>query len=236
MPAEGSLLTLPNHPSSGQRRDFLLRAVIFANGVLNDPEAAKAMLQAGDVIIAADGGALHCRRLGLLPQVLIGDFDSLDAQELAGLQAAGSETIRHPARKDYTDLELALIYARDRGMDEILVMGALGARWDQTLANLLLPATQALASLRISLVDGPQEILLLRGGSHLEVRGRPGDLVSLIPLGGDASGVITRGLEYPLEDEMLPFGGTRGISNVLLGEKGDVSLRQGILLCVVIHS
>jgi len=213
-----------------------LRAVIFANGVLNHPEAASSMLQPDDVIIAADGGALHCRRMGLVPHILIGDFDSLDAQELAELQAAGVETIHHPARKNYTDLELALLYARDRGINEILVMGALGARWDQTLANLLLPATQALASLRISLVDGPQEILLLRGGSQLEVRGRPGDLVSLIPLGGDGSGVTTRGLEYPLDDETLPFGGTRGISNILLGEKGAVSLSQGILLCVVIHS
>jgi len=87
----------------------------------------------------------------------------------------------------------------------------------------------------IRLVDGPQEVMLLRAGAELRLRGRPGDTVSLIPLGGDAREIITQGLEYSLRGETLYFGATRGLSNVLLGEEGHVQLGHGLLLCVVIH-
>lgn len=212
------------------------RVVIFANGAFSHPEAARAALRPGDVLIAADGGARLCRQLGLTPAILIGDFDSLDEGELAYFEARGSLIVRHPARKDYTDLELALRHALALGAEDILIFAALGARWDHTLANLLLPAAADLAHARIRLADGPQEVMLLRGGSTLEISGQPGDTVSLIPLSGDAHGITTRGLEYPLNDGTLIFGGTRGISNVLLERTATVSLRQGLLLCVVIHA
>ena len=209
-----------------------MRAVIFANGVLSVPVAAPLP---GDLVFAADGGARHCLALGIIPAVVVGDFDSLEPAELAVLERNGAEVVRHPARKDFTDLELAIQLAVERGMQEIQVLGALGARWDQTLANLLLPAAVALQGVRISLVDGPQEILLIRAGETLEIRGRPGDIVSLIPLNEDAAGISTAGLEYPLAGEPLYFGRTRGISNVLSAESGRVSLESGLLLCVVIH-
>jgi thiamine pyrophosphokinase len=212
-----------------------LRAVIFANGTLGDPESARALIQPGDLLIAADGGSRHLQQTGLLPSVLIGDFDSLEETELEKYRAAGVEIIQHPAQKDFTDLELALQYAQRRGAAEVLVLAALGARWDQTLANLLLPASPELDSCRIVLIDGPQEIRLLRGGDTLQVRGRPGDTVSLIPLAGDALGVTTQNLEYPLREEKLVFGETRGVSNVMLGDQASVHVEGGLLLCVVIH-
>ncbi|HEX7976646.1 MAG TPA: thiamine diphosphokinase, partial [Anaerolineales bacterium] len=165
-----------------------------------------------------------------------GDLDSVSALDLAELQSAGSQVIRYPVRKDYTDLELALRYALEQKADEVLVLAALGARWDQTLANLLLPAAATLAPIRISLIDGQQEMLWARGAGQLELRGHIGDTVSLIPLGGDAEGITTEGLEYPLQAETLFFGSTRGISNVLLGETARVTLNSGLLLCVIIHS
>jgi thiamine pyrophosphokinase len=212
------------------------RAVIFANGMLSRPEVARAALRPDDILIAADGGARLCHQLGLTPAILIGDFDSLDEQELAYFETRGSQIIRHPARKDYTDLELALRHALSLGVEDILIFAALGARWDHTLANLLLPAAPDLAHVRIRLADGPQEVMVLRGGSVLEISGQPGDTVSLIPLNGDALGITTRGLEYPLNNGSLHFGATRGISNVLLGQSATVSLRQGLLLCVIIHA
>lgn len=212
-----------------------MRAVVFANGVLNQPETVKAMILPDDLLIAADGGTRNCWRLGLNPAVVIGDFDSLTEQDLATLEAAGTQILRYPTRKDYTDLELAIMYAQEQGAQEVLVLAALGARWDQTLANLLLPAAGFLGSLRVSLVDGSQEILLSRGGQRLEVRGQPGDTVSLIPLGGDAQGVTTFELEYPLRNETLLFGGTRGISNVMISQSAAVDFRHGLLLCVIIH-
>jgi len=211
------------------------RAVIFANGVLDHPESARHALRPDDLVIAADGGARHCRQLGLQPAILIGDFDSLDESELAFLQAGGTEVIRHPQRKDYTDLELALRHAHSIGIENVLVFAALGRRWDQTLANLLLPAASDLVGMSIRLEDGPQEVMLLRGPGQLRLQGQSGDTVSLIPLGGDAQGVSTDGLEYPLLGETLYFGATRSLSNVLLGELAEVGLREGLLLCVVIH-
>lgn len=206
-----------------------MRAVIFANGQLTRP----IMLQPDDLVIAADGGAHHCLGLGIRPQVVIGDLDSVREDELAALTALGTEIIIYPARKDFTDLELALLEAQKRGADRVLLLAALGARWDQSLANILLPA--AFPGLRISLMDGWQEMHFIRPGERLEISGQPGDTVSLIPLGGDAHGITTHGLEYPLYAENLQFGSTRGISNVLLGEHARVSLNAGLLLCTVIH-
>ncbi|MBN1146629.1 MAG: thiamine diphosphokinase [Anaerolineales bacterium] len=206
-----------------------MRAVIFANGKLHQP----VKLRDDDIIIAADGGAHHCLQHKFTPAVVIGDLDSLDKRDLATLESAGARILKHPTRKDYTDLELALIYAQEQQVDEVLVLAALGARWDQTIANLLMPA--AFQSTRIRLVDGPQELLFVHAGEKLEITGKPGDTVSLIPLGGDAQGVTTQNLEYPLDGERLRFASSRGVSNVLLSEKATIGLEQGTLLCVVIH-
>ena len=212
-----------------------MRAVIFANGLLSDPDRARAAIRADDLLIAADGGSAHFLALDLTPHVLIGDFDSLNKTDLEQLQSRGVEIIRHPAHKDFTDLELALQYAEGREAEEILVYAALGARWDHTLANLLLPAAADLQKSRIVLMDGAHEIRLIRSGESQEVHGKRGDILSLIPLGGDAHGVTTADLEYPLSSETLYFGGTRGVSNVFLRDAASVRLERGQLLCVVIH-
>jgi thiamine pyrophosphokinase len=216
---------------------LFLRAVILANGELNNPP----VLEPGDLLIAADGGARHCLRLGLTPDLVIGDFDSLDEAELAALALAGAEIVRHPVHKDATDLELALLAAQERGASQALVLAALGARWDQTIANLLLPLSAGLDSLPVRLLDGNQEIAFLRAPSkdkspaEIEITGQAGDTVSLIPLSGDAAGITTHGLEYPLRGETLYFGSTRGVSNLLQSSTARVSLRGGILLVVLIH-
>ena len=208
-----------------------MRAILFANGGYTHPST----LRSDDLIIAADGGARHCLALGLTPHLVVGDFDSIDGDQLAMLRQTGAELIQYPERKDFTDLELALQHARQRGADEILVLAALGGRWDQTLANILLPAAEEYASLNIRLIDGAQEISLIKPGQRLDIHGRPGDTVSLIPLKGDAHGITTQALEYPLYCEILHFGSTRGVSNVLVEDQAWVSLQQGLLLCVVIH-
>jgi thiamine pyrophosphokinase len=211
------------------------RAVIFANGDLWDPAYAKGLIREEDLIIAADGGGVHCLEMGLQPDIVIGDLDSLPAEALEQFERKGSEVIRYPERKDYTDLELAILLAKQRGAGEVLVMGALGQRWDQTLANLLMPAGEAFKELRIRLLDGHQAIQLMHGGECLRLTGSPGDTVSLVPLAGNARAITTQGLEYPLNGEDLIFGSTRGISNVLLGETAAISLEEGLLLVVTIH-
>jgi thiamine pyrophosphokinase len=236
MPAEESLLyTFLFIPLPAPAEGFSVRAVIFANGILNHPLQSLESLHPGDTLIAADGGARHCHALGLAPAVLIGDFDSISAEELAQLEADGAQVLRYPSRKDFTDLELALQHAVSLGVEEILVFGGLGARWDMTLANLLLPAAPGLEHVRIRLLDGPQEITLLRAGETHFLDGCTGDTVSLVPLGGNARGITTAGLEYPLTNGTLIFGATRGISNVMVGDQATVRFESGLLLCIIIH-
>lgn len=208
-----------------------MRVIIFANGGFTYPPEFKP----DDIIIAADGGAQHCLALGIIPRLVIGDFDSLDKAQIHQLEQAGARLIRYPARKDFTDLELALQHARDHGAEEVIVLGALGGRWDQTLANVLLPVGQEFKSLPIRLLDGAQEIMLIHPGRKMILKGNPGDTLSLIPLMGDTQHITTEGLEYPLCNENLLFGSTRGVSNRLLGEKATISFESGMLLCVVIH-
>jgi thiamine pyrophosphokinase len=196
-----------------------------------DTASARACVRPGDWLIAADGGLRHLRALGLSPDVLVGDLDSAGPAEAAALEAAGVPVRRYPARKDETDLELALRLALAEGAGDVLILGALGGRWDQTLANLLLLAHPDFRAARVRLMDGTQQIYLVQGETAIE--GEAGDTVSLIALGGDAHGVNTTGLEYPLHDGTLPFGSTLGISNVLVGERATVTVREGVVACVV---
>ncbi len=213
-----------------------MRAVVIANGRLSYAAADRTRILPDDWILAADGGLHNCHRLGLVPAVVIGDFDSVDAADLAPLQATGVTIVRHPERKDKTDLELALEYAVRHGAGEILVLGALGDRWDQTLANALLLASPALAAARTWLADGSQQVALARPGETLQIHGVPGDTLSLLPAGGDAHGVTTDGLEYPLHDETLRFAATRGVSNKLTDTTATVHLTAGLLLVVHLQS
>ena len=206
-----------------------MRAVIVANGWLN--QAVE--ITPDDVLIAADGGARHCLERNLIPAIVIGDLDSLQPDQIAKLESQGAKIVRFPSRKDKTDLELAVDLAENLGASKILILGALGARWDQTIANLLLPATKP--STQIILVDGNQELHFLRGGEQIEICGQPGDVFSLLPLTGEARGITTHNLEFPLNQENLLFGSTRGISNVLKARCATVHLTEGLLLCTVIH-
>ena len=209
-----------------------MQAVIFANGIIDD---AGSVFSGNDLIIAADGGLHHCRSLGITPDVVIGDMDSLAGDDIKGLQIAGVEIIRYPAKKDQTDLELALKLAVDRGADEIVVFGAMGGRWDMSIANILLPAEQNLSNATIRIIDGRHEIMLLRAGKEITFHGGKGDILSLIPLGRDTLGITAIGLEYPLKDDMLKLGSSRGISNVFIENSATVFLKQGLLLCVHIQ-
>lgn len=212
-----------------------MRAVILAGGALPHAQADQEHIRPDDLLLAADGGGHHCLALGLLPAAVIGDFDSLGAQEIQALQNLGAELVRHPARKDQTDLELAVRYALEKGAEEILILGGLGARWDQTIATVLLAGAPGLGKVRLRILDGPQEIHSLQAGETLELRGRVGDIVSLIPLAGDALGVTAQGLEYPLRAGTLPFGSTLGISNSLAEPMARITFEHGLILCTILH-
>ena len=209
-----------------------MRSVIIANGEPPTKDDLQRWLREGDLLICADGGARAALRYDLRPQHVIGDFDSLTPDELDVLEQRGARLERHPTHKDETDLELALLFAASTHCDEIVILGALGGRLDQTVANVMLLAMPQLVRCRVMIASGEEQTFLLHPGAPFELHGQAGDVVSLIPFGGDALGVRTDGLEYPLRDEPLLFGPARGVSNVMLGKRATVTFASGLLLCV----
>ncbi len=206
------------------------RAVIFVNGHIPDLEAVRRLIQLGDTLIAADGGTRHALSLGLTPSVIIGDLDSLTPDTRRTVEQSGTRLIQHSRDKNETDFELALGYAIEAGYREILVIGALGDRLDQTLGNLALLTDSQRSTFDIRLDDGLEEAFFTRGSCRF--RGAVGDVVSLIPWGGEVTGVTTDGLRWPLRGETLYPYKTRGISNEMLGETASVAILSGLLLIV----
>ncbi len=210
----------------------MTRAIVFANGKMEHPPEMLHFIRPEDLVIAADGGSLHCKRLGITPNVIIGDLDSLKDQAVFAYANAGIRIVRFSREKDETDLELALQYALKQGILEAYIFGALGARWDMTLANILLLAHPICSNIKLHLLDGNEEMTILRGRGKMEILGHPGDPVSLIPLSGDAQGITTQGLAYPLKAETLYFGSPRGVSNTLINPHALIELEKGVLLCI----
>lgn len=208
-----------------------MRAIIIAGGRA-DGNGWKNWVQDGDWIIGADGGAARALAWGLVPHLVIGDMDSLPDKDQAALEAQGCRFVEHPRAKDETDLELALRYAAREGAQEIVVLGALGGRIDHTLANLLLLTLPVLDGVSVRIADGVGEALLLRGGGAVTLCGSAGDLVSLLPLGGDAGGVTTSGLAWALRGDTLRFGFSRGVSNEMTSHEARIELQNGLLLVV----
>ena len=204
------------------------RAVLFANGQARP--GFEVNLLPGDFPVAVDGGLHHLKRLGIKPQLLIGDLDSVSAGELAEAMDAGIEVQRFPPEKDQTDLELALEYALKAGYAQIVIAYPFGDRVDHTLGNLSLLARPDLAEKTLSLEDGQVEARLLNTSACLPTQA--GDLISLIAWGATVERITTKGLEYPLNHETLVPWQTRGISNLALVDSIDLDFKSGRLLVI----
>lgn len=206
------------------------RAVVLAGGDPVPPDA-KRYLAPGAVVVAADSGVHQAAALRLTIDVVVGDLDSVDGDALAAAVAAGATVEQHPAAKDATDLELALATALRLGAREMLVLGAGGGRrLDHFLGNVLLLAAPAWSDARLTAIVGDARVTPVH--DTVELTGAAGDLVTLLAVGGTAHGVTTHGLQYPLRDEDLTPGSTRGVSNVLLRPAATVSVGRGTLLAV----
>ncbi len=209
------------------------RAIIFANGEMASWPNQLNLDANNDLVIAADGGAHLCQKWGIRPHTVIGDLDSISPELLARLETEKVEILRHPVNKDETDLELALRLAHQRGINEIIVLGALGQRWDMTLANVMLLAARFLLNTTVRLLDGRDTLLLLQEGRAVAIDGKVGDGLSLIPL-TTTKGVTIKGLRFPLNDATLVVGTTQGVSNLFTLPKPIVVIRSGRLL--IIHT
>lgn len=199
------------------------RAVIIGNGNVQDYNYLKNKICDTDFIICADGGYNHAVKMGIEPDVLIGDFDSAINYETV------ADRIEYPKRKDFTDGELAVMYAKERGFDNIVLTAMTGDRLDHTIADILLLAKCKNGML----IDDNNEIYLLR--DEIEISGRKGQIISVIPISLDTEGVATSGLEYPLSDETLYFASSRGVSNVMIEDKCKISIKKGMALVIKVE-
>ncbi len=204
-----------------------MRAVIIGNGEIGDASRYAEVVQSGDVVICADGGAVNAEAMGIHPHVLIGDLDSFGASRI---RPEDVEVSIHPMSKDATDLELAVDYALEQGADEIVILGAVGARLDQTLANVGLLTKPSLEHVPTKLLGPDWEAFLI--WSEGTVQGELGDVVSLIPMTPEVAGITTDGLEYPLRRGRLRAGYTLGVSNTLTAPQALIEIKTGILLVV----
>jgi thiamine pyrophosphokinase len=208
-----------------------VKAIVVAGGDAAAEDAAH--LVGADLVIAADSGAEWLAARGIRPDVVIGDMDSIDPALLERLAADGVTIERHPTDKEASDAELAVDRAVESGATEVVLLGAVGGeRLDHQLANLFLIGDPRLHRTQLRIVSGGTSVRTLHDGDNLTLEGGEGALVTLLSIDGDAVGVRTHGLRYPLDGETLQLGRSRGLSNVVLHPPASVSLERGTLLVI----
>lgn len=207
-----------------------MKTIIFANGRIENLDLLNKLVQDNDYLVAADGGLKHIQAIRKVPDLLVGDLDSVDKSDLKWLEKQSVEIRKFPEKKDQTDLELAILEAVDRGAERLMIAGGLGGRIDQTLANINLLLIPEIQNIDVRIDDGMEELFLIT--RHAYIHGEKGDVVSLLPLNRPAMGVATKGLSYKLKGETLFPERSRGISNVMKKNVAEVSIESGVILCV----
>jgi thiamine pyrophosphokinase len=204
--------------------DSTRRACIFCNGQLNNPARVKKVANDCDLLIAADGGAKYLVDIGLTPQVVIGDMDSVDLHVWKG--KSGVEYIQYPTGKNKSDAELALEYALEHGCEQVILLAATGGRLAHTLGNIALVAGHPG---RVAILDGSSTLIAVDKSEKCILHGKIGTIVSLMPYSPGPLTVRTSGLKYPLREECFRSA-THGLSNELSQTKACVCVSAGILL------
>lgn len=208
-------------------------ALIFAGGEPVHPmwhKEIRERARSGALVIAADSGIEHLHALGLVAALLIGDLDSATTESIERARSEGTVIDEHSADKDETDLALALRAARTARVTHATVLGVGGGRTDHLFANALTLAQDTYADLIIDARFGPDLLTVVRARTTLT--GAPGDLVTLLAVGGTARGVTTSGLRWQLNSEQLEPGSSRGVSNEMIRTEATIEIKSGVLLTI----
>lgn len=208
-----------------------MRAAIFLNGTPDPPDLVRSVAERADLVVAADGGAAHALNAGVVPDLVVGDMDSLGEAGAREIEGRGVSLERHPVRKSKMDGHLAIMAARERGATAVDILCADGGRLSAVFAvpHILLAAERV--GLRATVVAGWGRMFVVEDGWRA-VEGGPQDSVSVFPISGPASGVDLEGFGYPLEDAVLKPGDTLGFHNYPIAREARVSVRSGALLVV----
>ena len=207
-----------------------MRTLIALNGLIRNDAVCKRIARHCDRILCADGGGNHLRRLGIVPDLLVGDMDSIDAEALAWMEERGAAIRRVPAVKDFTDSEMAVDAVLDEEPlpDEVWMIGALGDRLDHVLANIGLGDRLARRGVRVWMTDGAGYVLPVCGSDTMELDigelGIDRPAMSLVAV-ETMTGITLSGFRYPLNEAVLEPGSTLGVSNEPRMRTGKVSIR-----------
>jgi len=205
---------------------------VISNGAIRDTSfLADQIIRSDDpVIICTDGAAERMREIGRVPDMIVGDMDSIGEETLSYFKGKGSRIVRHPAAKDETDTQIALECAFEMAPERIRIFGALGGRIDHALANISLLVMCVERGIDTKIVDEECELFVINDSCVIE--GRKGETVSLLPLSSDVRGITLDGFEYPLTGATMEIGVPYGISNRLAGPRGVISVESGYLLVI----
>lgn len=201
-----------------------MRAVIIGGGKITDIEFYRPLIKKNDYIICADSGYDSAVRMGIEPNIVIGDFDSVQAD------ISDTKYIKYPAKKSMTDGEIAVEYAIEHGFDDIVMIGFIGCRIDHTLTNISFLEKIFNAGKNGVIIDEHNEIYFLK--DKLSLSGKKGDIISVIPISDVVCGISNDKLEYPLDNENLYYNQSRGVSNVMLENVCTVTVKDGKALVI----
>lgn len=209
-----------------------MKAVVVGSGDPVGPELLKERCLDADIIIAADGGGLYLYEAGIVPDVLIGDFDSILSDVLDFFRSQKKVAICSFSReKDFTDMELAVEMAVSRGADEVCILSATGTRLDHSAGNILLLYSLLQKGIRGWVEDANNRVYLTQG--RMELKRLDNWKVSLIAISPEVNGVTTSGLQYPLMNDTLVLGSCRGVSNEFASDTAVISVEKGLLMVIL---
>ena len=208
-------------------------ACLVLNGQLEDYDYIREVMDYNtyELIIAVDGGANHLYRLGIMPNYILGDLDSIDDDIRSYYEASDVVFKKFPTKKDETDAELAVWMVEEEGLLGIDIYAALGGRIDHELANIQLLYYILDRGMYPRIISEREEIYILRN-EEMNFKCSLGVIVSIIPVKGDARVITLANMEYSVEELDLKYSVTRGISNVMLAEDAYINVRDGCILVI----
>lgn len=210
-----------------------MKAFIISNGQMSNNDFYLNLFkeQRPDYVICADGGANHLKKLGIIPNTIIGDLDSISIKDLEYYKNLEVEIIKYPTKKDETDTQLAIQYATTLPIKEIVLLGVIGDRIDHSLGNIYLMEDIVLKGLRVSIINENNIVYLIN--KEIEIYGLIGEVVSLLPYSDKVTGILSEGLEYPLYNKDMIKSNPYGISNVINKKRVKISIQSGLLLVIL---
>ena len=204
-----------------------MRAVVFGGADIFDYSFCEDYIK-DSYIVCCDAGMRHARKLGIKPDIIVGDFDSVDKETLEFYKSTCIDLKKFPCEKDETDMKLGIDAALEAGADNIIIIGGIGSRLDHTISNCILLYYVKKHGADAVVINEKNEIHLVT--DKIEVRGQKGDIISLIPMTFEVCGVTTEGLKYSLDNDRLYFGSSLiAVSNVMVSDKACVEIKSGLL-------